>query len=73
MLHQVGVSFDLYYDARKHKIKIQAPSLDLCMHLSHPCLLYVASISAAWWLVSIPQNKACEFTISFSFLQHSLT
>ena len=21
MLHQVGVSFDLYYDARKHKIK----------------------------------------------------
>jgi len=20
--HQVGVSFDLYYDARKHKIKI---------------------------------------------------
>ena len=24
MLHQVGVSFDLYYDARKHKIKIQS-------------------------------------------------
>jgi hypothetical protein len=23
MLHQVGVSFDLYYDARKHKIKIK--------------------------------------------------
>ena len=22
MLHQVGVSFDLYYDARKHKIEI---------------------------------------------------
>ena len=22
MLHQVGVLFDLYYDARKHKIKI---------------------------------------------------
>ena len=22
MVHQVGVSFDLYYDARKHKIKI---------------------------------------------------
>jgi hypothetical protein len=21
VLHQVGVSFDLYYDARKHKIK----------------------------------------------------
>jgi hypothetical protein len=27
VLHQVGVSFDLYYDARKHKIKIQAVSL----------------------------------------------
>jgi hypothetical protein len=23
VLHQVGVSFDLYYDARKHKIKIE--------------------------------------------------
>jgi len=23
VLHQVGVSFDLYYDARKHKIKIK--------------------------------------------------
>ena len=23
MLYQVGVSFDLYYDARKHKIKIK--------------------------------------------------
>jgi hypothetical protein len=23
MLHQVGVSFDLYYDARKHKIKMK--------------------------------------------------
>ena len=22
VLHQAGVSFDLYYDARKHKIKI---------------------------------------------------
>ena len=21
-MHQVGVSFDLYYDARKHKIKV---------------------------------------------------
>jgi hypothetical protein len=23
VLHQVGVSFDLYYDARKHKIKMK--------------------------------------------------
>ena len=28
MLHQVGVSFDLYYDAWKHKIKIK-PLIDL--------------------------------------------
>ena len=26
VLHQVGVSFDLYYDARKHKIK-KSPDL----------------------------------------------
>jgi len=26
VLHQVGVSFDLYYDARKHKIKKYSPS-----------------------------------------------
>ena len=27
VLHQVGVSFDLYYDARKHKIKIQRKNI----------------------------------------------
>jgi hypothetical protein len=27
VLHQVGVSFDLYYDARKHKIKIYSLSV----------------------------------------------
>ena len=27
MLHQVGVSFDLYYDARKHKIKMYCVEL----------------------------------------------
>ena len=27
MLHQVGVSFDLYYDARKYKIKTAVPAL----------------------------------------------
>ena len=26
MLHQVGVSFDLYCDARKHKIKVPGNS-----------------------------------------------
>ena len=29
MLHQVSVSFDLYYDARKHKIKITYKSSHL--------------------------------------------
>ena len=29
MLHQVGVLFDLYYDARKHKIKIQCESFEI--------------------------------------------
>ena len=38
MLHQVGVSFDLYYDARKHKIKISFPD---------PFLLHVHSIPIA--------------------------
>ena len=34
VLHQVGVSFDLYYDARKHKIKIR--SVRWCCHLAGP-------------------------------------
>ena len=29
MLHQVGVSFHLYYDAQKHKIKIPLTYLNL--------------------------------------------
>jgi hypothetical protein len=32
VLHQVGVSFDLYYDARKHKIKIMEM---FCTHLNY--------------------------------------
>ena len=42
MLHQVGVSFDLYYDARKHKIKI-------CTDLSSMELLFCRTLS---WAVS---------------------
>ena len=35
VLHQVGVSFDLYYDARKHKIKMAVHYLPvrLCLTL----------------------------------------
>ena len=29
MLHQVGVSFDLYYDARKHKIKKKTANITI--------------------------------------------
>jgi len=37
VLHQVGVSFDLYYDARKHKIKITLPvSTALTRPQKHP-------------------------------------
>ena len=32
VLHQVGVSFDLYYDARKHKIKIYSALVALKLH-----------------------------------------
>ena len=33
MLHQVGVSFDLYYDARKHKIKTYHDPVPLSRNL----------------------------------------
>ena len=35
MLHQVGVSFDLYYDVQKHKIKIVSE-------------VFVATLSSFW-------------------------
>ena len=37
MLHQVGVSFDLYYDARKHKIKTPSAVIIIIIivHSSH--------------------------------------
>ena len=47
MLHQVGVSFDLYYDARKHKIKknkhfalfaLRVTQWDAAVHVSNLCV-----------------------------------
>ena len=35
MLHQVGVSFDLYYDARKHKIKTILVFNNVLQHVTH--------------------------------------
>jgi len=41
VLHQVGVSFDLYYDARKHKIKtMECKSAATRLHF--PRRLFVA-------------------------------
>ena len=42
MLHKVGVSFDLYYDARKHKIKILN---DIVNRLRLLGLLFLATFS----------------------------
>ena len=36
MLHQVGVSFDLYYDARKHKIKTCCKGLIALKYVGYP-------------------------------------
>ena len=47
VLHQVGVSFDLYYDARKHKIKIPQTCFQCLKDLSFsnlkccPVLIYL--------------------------------
>jgi hypothetical protein len=41
VLHQVGVSFDLYYDARKHKIKITFVSLATNVWSAVPGFLFV--------------------------------
>jgi hypothetical protein len=37
VLHQVGVSFDLYYDARKHKIKMAIFSTDVVRNFKLEC------------------------------------
>ena len=44
-LHQVGVSFDLYYDARKHKIKI-------CIYM-HTNIITTRSVTQSQWPILI--------------------
>ena len=45
MLHQVGDSFDLYYDARKHKIKIQQNALfTLMFQFSSSYIQHVSNV-----------------------------
>ena len=57
MLHQVGVSFDLYYDARKHKIKIRicsgAVRLMIYNEMKNICGKFEAAVSV--------QKILCEF------------
>jgi len=51
LLNQVGVSFDLYYDARKHKIKIYIPALSIYTneHTSRGSIPYVP----AFYLINV--------------------
>jgi len=63
-LHQVGVLFDLYYDARKHKIKIDRHNKDVwcAVHivklpmtaLSPPCYFLT------FFLSTLPSFLKCE-------------
>ena len=60
MLHQVGVSFDLYYDARKHKIKMSVS----CNGHFHPGERHpVTGEQGAWWtpgsIWSLDGKKVC--------------
>ena len=64
MLHQVGVSFDLYYDARKHKIKMHCDlirTFDLVFHivLIHKISVYFGFLlfMESDFLVSLPSDN----------------
>ena len=49
MLHQVGVSFDLYYDARKHKIKKKYIYIGLTCAVEPACsLTRIASFESSF-------------------------
>jgi len=59
MLHQVGVSFDLYYDARKHKIKIYT------IHSAQVSIKLVSVLTAA-----AVRSMYCGFHVPFLLLSH---
>jgi hypothetical protein len=54
VLHQVGVSFVLYYDARKHKIKI----LSICHHPVFPQQFTHYTLIS---LLLLPDESALQF------------
>jgi len=54
VLHQVGVSFDLYFDARKHKITIPNIGLEpgLVADVGYKLLViahFIALLLGLWW------------------------
>ena len=61
MLHQVGVSFDLFYDARKHKIKIVGDLIPILHWTSvFPRAMYEKiHVDAAKWL--LPHNTLTPY------------
>ena len=68
MLHQVGVSFDLYYDARKHKIKMQ-----LSISLDSKNLAYLFLKDGLRRILRSNECKKQEFGEAFHNAQlHSL-
>ena len=65
VLHQVGVSFDLYYDARKHKIKMYSQylvyvilvMLTVCWRGQDKYqLLSIHYEDSWWWTVSLSET-----------------
>ena len=71
MLHQVGVSFDLYYDARKHKIKMYFHLLEFAcreftVYDKLRCLFsrtvrdYVCYTAVFWLLMSVVTRLKTE-------------
>jgi hypothetical protein len=56
VLHQVGVSFDLYYDARKHKIKIQT-------FLANTLVLWNTTEYKHWSYFSFKIGHLCKYTL----------
>ena len=65
MLHQVGVSFDLYYDARKYKIKICLTQLcdgRYVYNLLHKEQLHVSALFIGHLQVYKRKNLVSSYT-----------
>jgi len=69
-LHQVGVLFDLYYDARKHKSNSFSESLSIQLGLRHFIITDTKSTAAMMPSVFRPLST---FTIHFSMVHLTVT